>query len=52
MDAYTVEFHQRVHAGYLDMVRAEPNCWAVVDSGQKWELVQGKLRKVVEAKLK
>jgi len=52
MDAYTVEFHQRVRAGYLEMVEAEPNRWVVVDAGQKWDNVQDDLRKVVVAKLK
>ena len=52
LDAYTVEFHQRVRAGYLEMVRQEPSRWVVVDAGQKWESVQEELRKVIEAKLK
>jgi dTMP kinase len=52
MDAYTVEFHQRVRAGYLEMVKAEPNRWVIVDAGQKWDNVQDELRKVVVAKLK
>src|SRR3989337_1396466 len=37
LDAYTVEFHQRVRAGYLEMVKQEPKRWAVVDSSQVWE---------------
>jgi len=44
LDAYTVEFHQRVHAGYLEMVKAEPNRWAVVDANQNWDAVQEQLR--------
>lgn len=44
LDAYTVEFHQRVHAGYVQMVRAEPQRWVVVDAGQKWDDVQEELR--------
>jgi len=51
LDAYTVEFHQRVRAGYLEMVRAEPNRWAVVDAGQSWEAVQEELRRVILSKL-
>ena len=47
LDAYTVEFHQRVRAGYLEMVAAEPNRWVVVDAGQAWESVQGELRRVI-----
>jgi dTMP kinase len=51
LDAYTVEFHQRVRKGYHEMARAEPNRWAVVDAGQKWEEVQRDLRKVILDKL-
>jgi len=51
MDAYTVEFHQRVRAGYLEMVKQEPNRWVVVNSEQKWDAVQEELRKVILEKL-
>jgi dTMP kinase len=46
MDAYTVEFHQRVRNGYLEMVKQEPSRWVVVDAGQEWNEVQENLRKV------
>ena len=52
LDAYTVEFHQRVRVGYLEMVKTEPKRWKVVDAGQKWDEVQKGLRKVIEEKLK
>jgi dTMP kinase len=52
LDAYTVEFHQRVRAGYLEMVKQEPNRWVVVDAGKEWGEVQDDLRKVIEANLK
>ena len=51
LDAYTVEFHQRVHTGYLEMVKAEPNRWVVVNAGQDWEAVQEKLRIVILTRL-
>jgi dTMP kinase len=51
LDAYTVEFHQRVRAGYLEMVKQEQNRWAVVDAGREWESVQEELRKVILGKL-
>jgi len=51
LDAYTVDFHKRVRAGYLEMVKQEPNRWVVVDAGQKWDEVQEELRKVVVEKL-
>ena len=51
MDALTVEFHQRVRAGYLEMVKQEPNRWVVVNSAQAWEQVQSDLKKVIAGKL-
>jgi dTMP kinase len=47
LDAYTVEFHQRVRKGYHEMVKAEPQRWKVVDAGQKWDDVQDGLRKTI-----
>jgi dTMP kinase len=52
LDAYTVDFHRRVRAGYLEMVKQEPARWRVVDSSQKWEEVQEELRKVISGALK
>src|SRR5215210_8354107 len=52
LDAYTVEFHQRVRAGYLEMVRQEPARWVVLNAGQKWDEVQEELRKVILGRLK
>jgi dTMP kinase len=52
MDAYTVEFHQRVRRGYLEMVKQEPKRWIVVNSEQKWDDVQAELKKVIVSRLK
>ena len=51
MDAKTVEFHQRVRAGYLELVKLEPQRWVVINSEQKWDDVQAELRKVILEKL-
>ena len=51
LDAYTVEFHQRVRAGYLEMVKAEPERWMVIDSGQAWNDVQKELRNLILSKI-
>jgi dTMP kinase len=51
MDAYTVEFHKRVRAGYLEMVKAEPGRWVVVNSEQKWDEVQAELKNVIERRI-
>jgi dTMP kinase len=47
LDAYTVEFHQRVRAGYLQMVKQEPQRWTVVDASRDWQSVQEELKKVI-----
>ena len=52
LDAYTVEFHQRVRAGYLEMVKQEPNRWVVIEAGKEWSAVQDDLRRVVTGRLK
>jgi len=52
LDAYTVEFHQRVRVGYAEMVKQEPQRWVVVNSGQEWESVQEELRIVILGRLK
>jgi len=51
LDAYTVEFHQRVRAGYLQMIKQEPSRWVVVDAGRDWRSVQEELRKVILKKV-
>ncbi len=51
LDAYTVDFHQRVRAGYLQMVQQEPARWVVVDASRDWQSVQDALRKVIAAQL-
>jgi len=51
LDAYTLEFHQRVRAGYLEMVKEDPKRWVVVDAGKGWDEVQKQLRKTILGKL-
>ncbi|MBT7989821.1 MAG: dTMP kinase [Anaerolineae bacterium] len=49
LDAYTMEFHQRVRKGYLELVKAEPERWVVVNAEQSWDDVQENLRgKIIE----
>ena len=52
LDAYDVDFHRRVRAGYLEMIKEEPKRWVVVDASQSWDEVQEELRKIIEAKVK
>lgn len=52
LDAYTVEFHQRVRAGYLELAKQEPQRWVVIDAGKEWNEVQEELRLVILGRLK
>ena len=47
LDAYSLEFHQRVRDGYHLMAEAEPGRWVKIDAGQPPEEVQAAMRQVV-----
>ena len=51
LDAYTLEFHERVRAGYLNMAKGEPKRWVLVDASRDWDSVQAELRKVIGKRL-
>src|SRR5512143_2620947 len=51
LDAYTLEFHQRVRRGYLEIVKAEPQRWVLIDAGREWRAVQQDLRRAVVERL-
>lgn len=51
LDAYTLEFHQRVRDGYHQLVSLEPQRWRTVDASQPWEAVQAALRNVITSKI-
>jgi len=51
LDAYTVEFHQRVRRGYKELVELEPERWVVLDASQPWDAVQAELRKTILEKI-
>jgi dTMP kinase len=51
MDDHEVKFYERVRAGYLEMLKAEPQRWIVVNSEQKWDDVQAELKRVILEKL-
>ncbi|BAJ62203.1 dTMP kinase [Anaerolinea thermophila] len=51
LDAYDLGFHQRVRAGYLEMARAEPHRWVVVDATQSIEVIQSDIRRCFEQRL-
>ena len=47
LDAYSLEFHQRVRQGYAALAQAEPERWVVIDADQPAEKVQERIRQVV-----
>ncbi|HUH96770.1 MAG TPA: dTMP kinase [Anaerolineales bacterium] len=51
LDAYDMNFHRRVRAGYLEMARGEPTRWVTVDASQNWDEVQEELRKAIKSRL-
>jgi len=52
LDAYTVDFHQRVRAGYHELLKLEPQRWVVLDAARSREKVQEDLRAVILKKLR
>lgn len=51
LDAYPLEFHRRVRAGYLELAAAEPQRWVVVDASQPFDRVQQELRSLALERL-
>jgi dTMP kinase len=47
LDAYQLDFHRRVRAGYLELAGQEPGRWVIVDAGQEWAGVQGDLQTAI-----
>ncbi|MGW8224350.1 MAG: dTMP kinase [Anaerolineales bacterium] len=51
LDAYSLEFHERVRQGYAALVEAEPERWVVIDADQPADRIQEMIRKVVGERL-
>ena len=51
LDAYDLEFHQRVRDGYLKLAQAEPGRWVTIEASQPPERVQTAIRQIVLEKL-
>jgi dTMP kinase len=51
LDAETLEFHQRVREGYLELINQEPERWVVIDADGSVEEVQEEIREQVGARL-
>jgi dTMP kinase len=51
LDSFEMDFYRRVREGYLEMVRAEPQRWEIIDASQRPDIVQQKIRQVVFQRL-
>ncbi len=51
LDAEALEFHQRVRAGYLELIKQEPDRWVVINATHSVEEMQAKIRALVQARL-
>jgi dTMP kinase len=51
LDAETLDFHQRVRAGYMQLIAQEPERWVVIDAARSVEEVQEEIRAQVEVRL-
>ena len=51
MERKSLDYHQRVRSGYLEMACAEPARWLVLDATQPFDLVQKAVRRRVSALL-
>jgi len=51
LDAYNLEFHQRVRQGYLALAQAEPQRWVTIEGRQSVEVIQQELQRILEAHL-
>ncbi len=52
LDAYDLAFHHRVRNGYLNLVKAEPERWVVIDASQEPGNVQEEMRRAVAKRLR
>ncbi len=51
LDDQVLAFHQRVRAGYHQIVKSDPQRWVVIDADRDFEVIQQELREVVIARL-
>lgn len=47
LDAYQLQYHQRVRQGYLEMAQADPQRWQLIDASQTPDMVQSRIQKVL-----
>ena len=47
LDAYQLELHKRVRAGYLEMAAQEPDRWRIIPADRSIEVVQSIIQKII-----
>ena len=47
LDAYQLQYHQRVRLGYLQMAAAEPARWRIIDASQSPDMVKSTIQEVL-----
>lgn len=47
LDAFTLDFHRRVRAGYHQLAGAEPDRWVIIDAEQPFDIVQQKMQTAI-----
>lgn len=52
LDDYKLAFHQRVRQGYLELARAEPQRWVIIDAARSQAEVETAIRECVCERLK
>ena len=50
MDDYALAFHRRVRAGYLELAKAEPERWIILDATRGVEELQAEVQRIVRRK--
>lgn len=51
LDAFELDFHRRVRAGYHQLAEAEPDRWVIIDAEKSLEAVQEQMQAAVIARL-
>jgi dTMP kinase len=51
LEREAIEFHHKVRAGYLEMAKAKPEIWKLLDAGLPLSTVQSDLRKILSENL-
>jgi dTMP kinase len=51
LDSYDIDFHRRVRAGYLELVKADPSRWVVINADNSFEQVKNEIRAILQEKL-